>query len=62
MRKYTWIGGILLSCAAMGCSKGSISTYSYNTTAPTYTPPVVASTFAKGCRCKLGYPDGSLGL
>lgn len=46
MRKYTWIAGILLLCAAMGCSKGSITPT--HPKVPDYTPPVVASTFAKG--------------
>ena len=46
MKKAVWISAIVLSCLNICCSKSSNSQTS--PPAPTYKPPVVSSTFAKG--------------
>jgi len=46
MKKAIWISAIVLLCLNISCSKSSSKSSSPPT--PTYTPPVVFSTFAKG--------------
>jgi len=48
MKNVIWICGAVLICLGAGCSKSSSTPTPPKTTDTTYTPPAVASTFAKG--------------